>query len=131
MKTIIFVLLVFFAFIKCASPDINKPGIDEKDNSNNVIYKANTQFSIVLEGNLSTGYSWEIASIDTTKVMQVGNYEYIPNPNDRMLVGAPGKFVFKFKTLSKGSSLLKFYYLRPWEKGIAPIDTFEKNINIK
>lgn len=128
MKTKIFILLALFASIKCTDTIINEPEITEKDNSSTVMYKANTKFNIALEGNITTGYSWNVASIDTTKINQIGTYEY--KSNEGTLIGRPGKFIFKFKTVNKGESFIKFYYARTWETGIAPVDSFKIKVNI-
>ena len=119
------ILLLSFFLIKCETAELSNSQITKAENGKQVSIKAGTDFSLVLDGNPTTGYIWQIKSIDTSSVSQNGNYEYKSSSG---LMGAPGKFTFKFKALNKSRSLLKLYYLRGWEKGIPPIDSFKVNI---
>ncbi len=76
---------------------------------------------IDLEGNISTGYSWEVAALDPKMLQQVGDPEFKPSSN---LAGAPGRQLTRFKVIGAGESELKLVYHRPWEKDVAPLKTF-------
>jgi predicted secreted protein len=106
---------------------VNEPEISPKDNNSTILYSQNSQFSLSLVGNITTGYTWKISSIDSAKIVPLGTYEY---KSSSQAIGSSGNFIFKFRTKEKGSTLLKLYYLKEWEKGIVPIDSFNVNINI-
>ena len=86
---------------------------------------------ITLEGNPTTGYTWSQVSSNDKVLKPVGAYTYKQNPAPAGMVGVGGKFTFNFKAIGVGATQLKFSYLRPWEKNVPPIETFELNINVK
>lgn len=74
-------------------------------------------FSISLESNPSTGFSWQfIEQRSGTVIFLSRDYEA---PKFSM-PGAPGRERFTFKAESPGEKELVFTYLRPWEKNIPP-----------
>ena len=87
---------------------------------------SNSSFTIMLEGNPTTGYSWYLdnadeiknaAAIEATNLDEYNSGEYAQNPTDEILDGVGGVFTFKFKTYEIQGELpqLKFVYKRPWE----------------
>lgn len=67
-------------------------------------------FEIVLEGNFTTGYRWEVTQ----------SPDAISLVSDEMRAGgdapgAAGTQHFQFKTISGGCFSLEFSYRRPWE----------------
>lgn len=84
--------------------------------------KADQQLVIKLRGNITTGYSWCLDTVDPLlKAMNLGDKksgEYIEKKQDseRPILGAPGTFVFKFTALNEGKANLVFKYRRSWEK---------------
>jgi inhibitor of cysteine peptidase len=83
---------------------------------------------IVLEGNPTTGYIWELLAGDNKILPPQGDYKY---KTSRKLVGSGGKFFFSFRGIAAGKTKLQFIYRRPFEKNIAPIKTFTINVTIK
>jgi inhibitor of cysteine peptidase len=75
---------------------------------------------VVLEGNPSTGYGWEVESIDESVLQMAGEAEFT---SDTDLVGAPGTFTFTFEAVGEGETSLGLVYRRPWEDA-EPADTF-------
>lgn len=96
--------------------------ITEKQNGKEIKLKAGSAFTIWLEGNPTTGYNWYVKDYDRKIIEQVGKDEYFSEGNK---VGMGGHFKFNFKALSPGETKLKLVYLRPWEKNVPPIETFE------
>lgn len=70
---------------------------------------------ITLSSNPSTGYQWEAAKIGNSAIIAEDSHQFVEPQSD--LVGAPGKDVWTFKTLEKGTSTINFQYSRPWEGG--------------
>jgi len=69
-----------------------------------------------LEGNPTTGYTWEVEELNERVLQQLGS-EFKPQSN---LPGAPGTVTFRFKAVGKGQAQLKLIYHRPWEKATPP-----------
>ena len=77
-------------------------------------------FEVVLDENRTTGYSWAIDSdgapacglIDDASVSGSG------------LPGAGGYRLLLFRTKQAGTGEIRLSYRRPWETGVAPIQTF-------
>jgi serine/threonine protein kinase/predicted secreted protein len=69
--------------------------------------------SITLDSNPSTGYSWEVDSIDNQVLDQVGEPEFKPDGN---APGSGGKVSLKFIALKPGETILRLVYKRPWEQ---------------
>ncbi len=88
-----------------------------------VIYaEVNKKFSIVLESNRTTGYSWQLQKGEgdeafDTEVLELVSTAY--EEPDSGLLGAPGEERWTFKALSEGRTRLSFAYVRPWETGAA------------
>ncbi len=83
---------------------------------------------VTLEGNISTGYSWEVATINSQALQQVGESEFKSNTD---MPGSPGHQTMRFKAIAKGQGELKLVYHRPWEKDVAPIKTYSVTVEVK
>jgi len=68
------------------------------------------EFTIALDANPTTGYSWE-ASFDQELVSLVRR-EHRPSSD---LIGAGGQPTFVFRPLKQGSGTIELRYRRPWE----------------
>jgi predicted secreted protein len=75
-------------------------------------------FTITLDSNATTGYSWE-AGYDESFLELVSSTYISPNTD---LVGAGGSEEFVFKTLLQGTTELTMNYRRSWEEGVDPIE---------
>lgn len=73
------------------------------------------QYSIELESNITTGYSWECSFSEEGIVKLVKN-EYISPENTGEMVGVPGKQLFIFEGLKEGTVEIYFVYKRPFEE---------------
>jgi predicted secreted protein len=79
-------------------------------------------FSIALDANPSTGYSWSQSIKDPTVVAFVSN-SYVTESRDPQVVGGGGTDTFTFKTLAKGSTVITLKYARSWETGAPAAQT--------
>lgn len=67
-----------------------------------------------LDGNPTTGYSWEITDTDSDK-LDIQS-EYIPDETDKDINGAGGKYKFTVKGISPGNASFNLSYMRNFEK---------------
>jgi inhibitor of cysteine peptidase len=94
--------------------------LEKKDDGKQVELEQGQDLIVVLEGNPSTGYGWEVAEIDE-QVLQAGSAEFQPRSD---LEGAPGAFALPFQAVGKGQTTLRLNYRRSWEKDVQPVETF-------
>jgi predicted secreted protein len=83
---------------------------------------------VVLSGNPTTGYAWDIASLDKEILKQVGEMEFKPDREGR---GVGGKIIMRFKAQAAGETPLKLIYHRRFEKERPPIKVFEVTVSVK
>ena len=80
-------------------------------------------FTISLEANPSTGYSWELTGpLDDKVVVELGSDH---QPGEGTAVGVPGHQLFRSRRSGKGTATIGLQYVRPWETGVAPAKTSE------
>lgn len=89
--------------------------------------KTGHRFAIVLESNATTGYQWQVTVSDDVIVRLVSQDYQAPSTE---LIGAGGHQVFELEAVGPGGATLNFEYLRPWENGVAPIDTRAFTVNV-
>jgi len=70
-------------------------------------------FTIDLDSNPSTGFSWLLVDISDKKVLEIVKKEYVNAGS--LIVGAPGTERWSFKTVKTGKTVLTFEYRRSWE----------------
>ncbi len=87
--------------------------------------------TIRLEGNITTGYSWQPAELEGEALESLGKPEYVQRPHAPGMVGVGGVFVFKLKAVRPGKASVKTVYVRPWEKDKPPERTFSLTVEVK
>ena len=102
--------------------------LSEKDHGRTVEIGVGDILEIVLRGNPTTGYIWDMVSPDKGILKQVGETEFEP---DRKARGSDGKIMMCFEAAEPGKTSLKLIYHRPFEKNRAPIKTFEVRVTVK
>ncbi|MCC7159483.1 MAG: protease inhibitor I42 family protein, partial [Ignavibacteria bacterium] len=85
-------------------------------------------FTISLESNQSTGYSWSVGMISDNAQVVVAGMDYdLP---EGAKTGQGGAEVWHMKAVSTGTAKVIFYYSRSWEK-TAPVNTITYNVTVK
>lgn len=85
------------------------------------------ELKIVLEGNATTGYSWENTLTNEEIVSVKEKTTYLGKDG---ITGAPSKFEYSVKALKDGTTDLTFVYKRPFEADEA-LDTIVYKIEVK
>jgi inhibitor of cysteine peptidase len=88
--------------------------------------QGNKTVKIKLEGNPTTGYTWEYEMSPDGIVREVSN-DYA---SDSSAVGSGGTFTFVFEGVAPGEAVLTFSYLRPWEEDEPPLETAVYKITV-
>jgi inhibitor of cysteine peptidase len=102
--------------------------LTEEQNGGTVALMVNDLMRVQLDGNPTTGFTWETGNLDTSLLEQVGEAEFTQNSN---LVGAGGTFTFTFKALKEGVTHLHLIYHRTFEKTTPPAQVFDVTVDIQ
>jgi inhibitor of cysteine peptidase len=107
--------------------------LTDADNGKAIKVKVGDDIQVILSGNPTTGYSWTTTLSDKDKAVlqQQGAPVYAQGNTNPSVVGAGGAYTFTFKAAVKGQVALKFDYARPWETGVAPIQTYAVTITVE
>ncbi len=84
---------------------------------------------IRLEENITTGYQWDIAMIDSS-MFELLDSDYSSSQGEGLL-GSPGTRTFRFRAKSPGSERIQLRLRRSWEPIDAAVEHFEVNIQVK
>jgi len=124
----------------CAQPSQQKPtdfppaqrdaqeALTEADHGKTLTLAVNAAVDVVLAGNPTTGYTWEVGAIDEAVVRLVGEPDYKPASQDDKVVGTGGVFTFRFQAVASGETDVFLIYRRPWETDVEPIRKFEVHV---
>ncbi len=124
-RNALFVVLLFALLAGCG-PSQTK--LTAADNGRQIAIQAGEELVISLDGNPTTGYTWETKDLDTSLFQQVGETAFTSsNPG---LVGSGGTQSLTLKALKAGTASLTLVYHRPWET-VAPLQTFSVTVTIK
>jgi inhibitor of cysteine peptidase len=118
--------LILLVSLACAMQ--KKPIIVGKSGVDTILVALGQPFTVTLQGNPSTGFSWNIIAIDSAKVKPAGEPRFDPRNN---MPGSGGTYFFDFTAVVKGVSKIGFAYFRTWEKEIAPADSFTITVDCK
>src|SRR5277367_2466895 len=103
---------------QAAAIPTNATGFDVAGGVELIRVLAGKQFSITLNANHTTGYSWQLAKpLDSATLTQISD-DYHAATSDA--VGAPGEEVWTFESVAAGTVELNFEYVRPFEKDAKP-----------
>lgn len=105
--------------------------VDASSSGQKVEIAAGGSLTVTLESNATTGFQWsEKAEISDSAVLQQVSHEFVA-PEKKDVVGAPGKEVWTFKALKKGTSTISMEYSQPWEGGTKAAQTFSLTVVVK
>lgn len=94
-------------------------------NSMNYLHIGET-FTIILDGNPTTGYSWQYQIVGDPSIVSIQD-NYTPYSNR---IGSGGQFIYNGKAMKRGQISIIFSYARPWETNIPPINIKQYNITV-
>jgi len=128
-SVIISIIFVIFLLALTCSLSVGMPlRLSENDADINVEMHIGDTLEVTLKGNPTTGYMWEVASVDSSILRQVGKTEFKP---DTKLLGAGGKIIMRFKAVGAGRTTLLLVYNRSFEKNIPPCKTYKVIIEVE
>ncbi|MCJ7620847.1 MAG: DNRLRE domain-containing protein [Anaerolineae bacterium] len=99
--------------------------LSAEDDRRQIEVRGDQLLVVTLEGNLSTGYIWEVEGLDEKVLRQRGEIE---NQQESNLLGACSRHIIRFQAVGEGQTTLNVVQRRPWEEGIEPIHRFSVQV---
>jgi inhibitor of cysteine peptidase len=100
--------------------------IGDSDSGKTISVPKGGKLIVRLASNPTTGYQWQISSLDQEYLKPVGEPAYELPKTER--IGSGGTQVFTFMTLKPGKTILVLNYERSWEK--IPVKNFTVAVQI-
>lgn len=104
--------------------------VTEQNNGGSVKLSPGGSMRVELYANPSTGYSWDVAAIDTTLLRLNKTTQVQPPPHNPPIAGAPVTVILEFQAMAKGHTALKLVYRQPWDQKTPPAQTYALDVNI-
>lgn len=99
----------------------------EDDGDTYLSLRLGDRLLVVLQGNPTTGYQWSNTLLyEFATLRAIGEFEFRP---DSALIGASGRFLFRYETIAVGPHAFRFVYQRPWES-VDPLKIFEFSVDV-
>jgi len=86
-------------------------------------------FHIQLPCNPTTGYMWELKSLDRNIATPTGDIEFQQSPAKPGMVGVGGACVLGIEGVKPGKTTAVLLYRRSWEK-LPPLKVYKANIKV-
>jgi len=121
------VAMLLIALILVAGCGYKTVKATSEDDGDQVMLDVGQTLAISLEGNPTTGYTWEAAELDEG-VLEQGETEYKASSK---AIGAGGTETLQFKAIRAGEVALQLVYHRPWEKDVKPAKTYTLKVTVR
>jgi inhibitor of cysteine peptidase len=119
---VVFSFLAIVSFLAGAGCSTSPAKLTSKDAGTTVHVAQGHLLEIQLEGNPTTGYTWEAAPDSSSLLVQQGEPQF---KADSSALGSGGLMTLRFKAEQKGTGVLKLIYHRTFEPNVAPLRTVE------
>ncbi len=100
--------------------------LNENDSGKTVEIRVGDELGVVLPGNPTTGYVWEVSLLDTN-VLTLGKTDFFANDK---AIGSGGMEDIKFHAIAAGTSHLKPIFHRPFEQNMPPLNFNDLDLSI-
>jgi len=104
--------------------------LNAKNTGKTIKAKLNTNITISLQGNITTGYSWFKTNQNGDAITETNPLKYKTQKHDKHLVGAGGNFTNIYSSKKIGKTTITYQYKRPWEKNKKPAKTYTITIEV-
>ena len=121
------ILLVVLTITGCASNTRGGGTLTEKNNASTMKMNIGDIVRVHLDGNPTTGYTWDKVAGNESIIARVGETKFEPTSK---AIGSGGKVTMFFKAMGSGDTDLKLVYRRTWESA-APAKELTYKINVR
>lgn len=101
---------------------------DETFNNSSVEINTGVRMELILSGNPTTGYTWNVESAGAPVLRQMGEPVYRADSDDPEIAGSGGTYIWKFEVVAAGAADLKLVYRQSWDLSSPPEETFDLSI---
>ena len=129
--------LVVLSILLLSLTTYNKPGspkivaVTGGDTGSRVQLSKGEILKVTLVGNPSTGFMWELPSLDTTILKKKGDWEFKADNATRGFAGSPGQLTICFEAVGAGKTTLGLIYHQSFDPVTPPIQTFALTVVVK
>ena len=109
------------AMLAACSANAVHTALTATDAGSTVNMNVGATLEISLQGNPTTGYTWELAPDGQDLLVQEGEAQFRA---DSSLLGSGGIVTLRFKALRQGTAELKLIYHRTFEPNVSPLQTY-------
>ncbi len=137
MKKIKVLLASALAFTSIFSAGIQNVYADSRNDNDTTIVteqskekteSAQLMGKVLLQGNASTGYTWQYFVKDPS-IAELNEEDSVSDDQTGQLCGAGETHIWDVKGLKEGQTEVTFNYLRPWENKISESKTYIINVD--
>lgn len=89
--------------------------LSENDSGKNIEVHTGDVIRIVLESNITTGYSWDNADKVDKDILALDSDDYVSDPNPEEMDGVGGNTVIVYRALKPGKTKVDLVYSQSWE----------------
>lgn len=137
------IMAITSVFLFACSPVANQASVElscgdfaqQQHITREVAVAVGDSLTVTLCSNPTTGFLWsESAQISDQTIVKQTGHKVVPaeaKVGGEPVVGAPGKDVWNFQALTKGTTTISMEYSRPWEGGEKAEWTFDLTVVIK
>lgn len=115
-------------------PPADAPGnevrLTEADSGARIALDLGDTVVIALVSNPSRGFAWTVVEPLPAQLAVAGEPVHVPSGGDEDMVGAAGVEEFTFEVVESGTGSLALEYVRSWEEGVPPEETFEVDVDV-
>jgi predicted secreted protein len=115
------------AVLAACSANADHTALTAADAGSTVNMNVGATLEISLQGNPTTGYTWELAPDGQELLVQDGEAQF---KAESTLLGSGGLVTLRFKALRQGTADLKLIYHRTFEPNVPPLRTFAVKVVI-
>jgi inhibitor of cysteine peptidase len=125
---ILSVIIGLICACAAAAPEQPTRQLTEADSGGVIELHVGDTLEIALPGNPTTGFQWEVDSVDSAILRQVGEAKFEPSG---IAVGSGGNVTIRFEAAGTGQTELKLIHHRPFEENVPPTQTFEVTVTVR
>ena len=117
------------ALAACAT--LKPEGVTANPGGGAYVVRSGAPLVIALDGDMTTGYVWELQRSSGAPLLLAGGPDFTPAPLPAGMLGVAGTTTFRFRALEPGTATLEFAYRRPLEEGVAPAKVVRYDVTVR
>ena len=123
------VVCSFSALAACAT--LQPEGVTANPGGGAYVVRSGAPLVIGLDGDLTTGYVWELQRSSGAPLLLAGGSDFTPAPLPDGMLGVADTTTFRFRALEPGVATLEFAYRRPLEEGVLPAKIVRYDVTVR